>query len=64
MRRFGTPIMTPLWFYFPQDKELDRREIVDEFMFGPKYLAAPVLKQGATTRTLYVPYAPDTHPRC
>ena len=54
--------MTPLWFYFPQDKELDRREIVDEFMFGPKYLAAPVLKQGATTRTLYVPYAPDAHP--
>eukprot|EP01050_Picozoa_sp_SAG11_P004233 SAG11_NODE_264_length_11522_cov_14.739210_5_plen_86_part_00 len=47
--------MVPLWFYFPHDHELAHREVSDAFMFGPKYLAAPVLEQGATTRTLYLP---------
>ena len=47
--------MAPLWFHFPHDDELARREISDSFMFGPKYLAAPVLERGATTRTLYLP---------
>ena len=37
---FGTPIMTPLWFQFPLDAELERREIVDSFMFGPRCLPA------------------------
>ena len=50
-----TPLMAPLWFYFPHDAELAHREINDAFMFGPKYLAAPVLEQGATTRSLYLP---------
>ena len=47
--------MVPLWFYFPKDTELQRREIEDSFMFGPRFLAAPVLEPGATTRTLYLP---------
>ena len=51
----GTPITTPLWWHFPDDPELTRREIVDAFMFGPRYLAAPVLELGARTRTLYLP---------
>ena len=50
-----TPLMAPLWFWFPHDAELARREISDSFMFGPKYLAAPVLEQGATQRRLYLP---------
>lgn len=49
------PLMAPLWFHFPHDDELARREISDSFMFGPKYLAAPVLERGATTRMLYLP---------
>lgn len=53
--KHGTPIMVPLWFYFPDDMELREREATTEFMFGPKYLAAPVLEKGATTRTLYLP---------
>jgi alpha-glucosidase (family GH31 glycosyl hydrolase) len=55
---YGTPLMVPLWFYFPTDPELQRREVVTEFCFGPKYLAAPVLEKGATTRTLYLPQNP------
>ena len=51
----GTPIMTPLWFFFPDDPELLRHEIVTTFMFGPRYLAAPVLELGARNRTLYLP---------
>eukprot|EP01051_Picozoa_sp_SAG22_P005366 SAG22_NODE_316_length_12517_cov_75.265180_10_plen_291_part_00 len=55
--KFGTPIMVPLWFYF-DDSELQAREVTTEFMFGPKYLAAPVLEKGATTRSLYLPHEP------
>jgi alpha-D-xyloside xylohydrolase len=51
----GTPIMVPLWFHFPHDVELQKREIVDSFMYGPRYLAAPVLKMGARSRTVYLP---------
>jgi alpha-D-xyloside xylohydrolase len=51
----GTPIMTPLWFHFPHDPELQEREVVDSFMFGPKFLAAPVLVLGARNRTVYLP---------
>ena len=49
------PLPSSSGFHFPHDAELARREIVDSFMFGPRYLAAPVLEQGATTRTLYLP---------
>ena len=52
---YGTPIMTPLWFHFPHDPELQEREVIDSFMFGPKYLAAPVLALGARNRTVYLP---------
>jgi alpha-glucosidase (family GH31 glycosyl hydrolase) len=47
--------MVPLWFHFPTDTELRRREIVDAFMFGPRYLAAPVLEPNARVRTVYLP---------
>jgi len=56
---FGTPIMVPLWFYFPHDVELNKREVVDSFMYGPRYLAAPVLDMGARSRTVYLPTNPS-----
>jgi alpha-D-xyloside xylohydrolase len=49
----GTPIMRPLFFDFPADAAACKVE--DQFMFGPDILVAPVLKQGATSRTLYLP---------
>ena len=39
----GTPIMTPLWFHFPHDGELQQREVVDSFMFGPSSLSTRIL---------------------
>eukprot|EP01052_Picozoa_sp_SAG31_P026542 SAG31_NODE_2413_length_5741_cov_8.901099_3_plen_146_part_00 len=57
--KFGTIIMAPLWFHFPGDVELHRREFVDSFMYGPRYLAAPVLERGLRNRTVYLPTNPN-----
>ena len=49
----GTPIMRPLFYDFPGDKEC--WNIEDEYMFGPELLVAPVMQEGATVRELYLP---------
>ncbi|MEO7720235.1 MAG: TIM-barrel domain-containing protein [Capsulimonas sp.] len=49
----GAVIMRPLVMDFPQDKIA--RESKDEFLFGPSLLVAPVIKQGAATRNVYLP---------
>ncbi len=52
-QRSGLPIMRHLVLAYPDDARV--RTIDDEFLFGPDVLAAPVLEQGATTRTAYLP---------
>lgn len=49
----GAPVMRPLFFDFPEDKE--SWEIEDSYMFGPDLLVSPVMEAGATTRTIYLP---------
>ena len=49
----GTPIMRPLFYDFPDDKECWNVE--DEYMFGPELLVAPVMQEGACERELYLP---------
>jgi len=49
----GTPIMQALWLKFYNDPKT--AEIDDEYMFGDNMLVAPVIIQGAITRTLYLP---------
>ncbi len=49
----GDPLMRPLFYDFPQDPMAWK--IDDQFMFGPKYLVAPVLKSGVAERTVYLP---------
>ncbi|MDR0731967.1 MAG: glycoside hydrolase family 31 protein [Treponema sp.] len=49
----GTPVMRPLFYDFPGDK--NSWEIEDEFMFGPNYLVAPVLSEGVRERRVYLP---------
>ncbi|MGC8684571.1 MAG: TIM-barrel domain-containing protein [bacterium] len=49
----GTPIMQALWLKYYKDPKT--ATIGDEYMFGDNMLVAPVIVQGATTRTLYLP---------
>ncbi len=49
----GLPIMRHLLLEFPADPRAWDCE--DEYMIGDKILVAPVIRQAATTRTLYLP---------
>ena len=49
----GTPMFSPLFVYFPDDEET--YEINDEVMVGDRILHAPIVDQGKTRRSLYLP---------
>ena len=52
----GQPVMRPLWFEFPAAASLFG--VDDEFMLGPALLAAPVLDEGVTSRSVTLPAGP------
>jgi alpha-glucosidase len=49
----GIPAMRPLFLEYPEDPKA--RAIDDEFLFGADILVAPVLKEAATEREVYLP---------
>lgn len=49
----GTPVIRPCFYDFPQDKQC--WEVEDQYMYGPKYLCAPILKPGQQKRSVYLP---------
>lgn len=49
----GSPVMRTLFYEFPDDPECWKTE--DEYMYGSKYLCAPVLYPGQKTRKVYLP---------
>ncbi len=49
----GTPIMRTLFYQFPEDENC--WEITDEYMYGSRYLVAPVLFAGIKERSVYLP---------
>jgi alpha-D-xyloside xylohydrolase len=49
----GSPVMRTLFYEFPEDDEAWRTE--DEYMFGDRYLVAPVFEAGARKRQVYLP---------
>ena len=49
----GSPLLRTCFYEFPQDKKC--WEIEDQYMYGDKYLVAPILYPGQDTRTLYLP---------
>lgn len=49
----GTPVMRTMFYAFPEDTQC--WEIEDAYMYGDRYLVAPVLSAGATERTVYLP---------
>lgn len=53
----GIPIDRPLFMEFPSDKST--YIIEDEFMFGSGLLIAPVTKEGAVSREVYLPSGSD-----
>lgn len=51
----GTPINRPLSFEYPSDPHV--WTVTDQFMFGPRYMTAPVYQLGARSRAVYFPIA-------
>jgi alpha-glucosidase len=49
----GIPAMRPLFLEYPEDEAT--AAIDNEFLFGSDLLVAPVLKEGATERAVYLP---------
>jgi alpha-glucosidase len=49
----ATPIMRPLFWEFPDDAH--GYTVNDQFLLGPALLVAPVLRQGARQRAVYLP---------
>jgi alpha-D-xyloside xylohydrolase len=49
----GIPPMRPLFFDYSED--LESANIDDQFLLGPDVLVAPILTEGARSRTVYLP---------
>ena len=49
----GAPLMRPLFLYWPKEPRSWRTD--DTFFLGPALYAAPVLRRGLTTRTIWFP---------
>src|SRR5207245_1092739 len=49
----GIPAFRPLLLEYPEDSRIWGRD--DEFLFGSDLLVAPVLREGATERDVYLP---------
>lgn len=49
----GTPIMRTMFYQFPDDEMCWKAE--DQYMYGDRYLVAPVLFPGAKKRSVYLP---------
>lgn len=49
----GSPVIRTMFYEFPEDARC--WELKDQYMFGSKYLVAPVLYQGMTERGIYLP---------
>lgn len=49
----GTPLLRGMYYEFPEDSACDLLQ--DQYMFGGKYLVAPVMEAGARSRSVYFP---------
>ncbi|KAI1822784.1 glycoside hydrolase family 31 protein [Xylaria intraflava] len=51
--RHGDPVMRPLFYDFPDQRNL--WDVSDEYMFGGRYLVAPILHEGQRERRVVLP---------
>ena len=49
----GTPLMRAMFYEFPSDPACTG--LKDQYMFGSRYLVAPVMEAGARSRKVYLP---------
>jgi len=49
----GWPVMRPMFFAYPEDETC--WTLNDQYMFGDDILFAPIMEQGRTSRTVYLP---------
>ena len=49
----GSPLMRPMFYEFPEDAAC--WDLADQYMFGPDYLVAPILKPDTLERAVYLP---------
>ena len=49
----GSPLIRAMFYEFPQDKAC--WELADQYMFGSRYLVAPVFEYGKRERNVYLP---------
>lgn len=49
----GTPVIRPLFYDFPNDK--DAWSVEDQYMFGPDVLVAPIMYENTCSRKVYLP---------
>ena len=49
----GTPLLRAMWYEFAEDAHCG--DLKDQYMFGHRFLVAPVLEPGARERTVYLP---------
>lgn len=49
----GSPVIRTMFYEFPDDETC--WNVNDQYMFGSKYLVAPVMYQGMTKRSVYLP---------
>lgn len=52
----GLPPMRAMWLHYPHDSTAVRQD--DQYLWGQDLLVAPVVRQGATTREVYLPEGP------
>jgi len=49
----GSPVIRTMFYEFPEDEKC--WEVKEQYMFGNKYLVAPVMYEGMTERMVYLP---------
>lgn len=49
----GKPVMRPMFYEYPGDEPC--AELQDQYMFGSRYLVAPVMEAGKRSRRVYLP---------